>query len=353
MRPLLAHIRLDNLRHNYQVLRKMHGGKLLAVLKANAYGHGAVECAHALADTADGFAVACIEEALTLRQAGITLPIVLLEGVFEANEYPLIDQNNLWPVIQNQTQLDGFLAHAWQQACIVWLKMDSGMHRAGFAPAEYTKAHQTLINNLAVAHIVKMSHLACADDLSSPMTQAQINLFDAITQSLTGASSLANSAAILAHPQAHRTWGRAGIALYGASPIHSIHGGLKAVMRLSTLVFNVRNVAAGESIGYGAEFITQSPTRVGLIACGYADGYARLAGTDTPITVDGKPSRIIGRVSMDMITVDLSHLPEAKIGSTVELWGDQISVNDTASCAGTIAYELLGNIKRAKFIYSF
>ena len=178
MRPLIAHIRLNHLRQNYQTLKAMHGGKMLAVLKANAYGHGAVRCAQALADLADGFAVAAIEEALTLREAGITQPIVLLEGVFEAAEYALVDQHRLWPVVQNAWQLEALLAHCWQHPVTVWLKMDSGMHRAGFFPHDYAPAHQALSQSPQVAAVVNMTHFACADEPHKNMTAEQMAVFD-------------------------------------------------------------------------------------------------------------------------------------------------------------------------------
>ncbi len=351
MRPLLAQIRLHNLRDNYVTLKNMHGGKMLAVLKANAYGHGAVRCAQALADRADGFAVAAIEEAIQLREAGITQPIVLLEGVFENSEYPLIDRYGFWPVVQNQAQLDGFLAHEWQQPLTVWLKMDSGMHRAGFFPDDYATAHGVLCAHAMVTDVVKMTHFARSDEPESDVTAEQIAVFDAVCSALPGPESMANSAAILAHPAAHRDWGRAGLALYGLSPMANQPYALKPVMRLSTKVFGERELPAGSPVGYGGIFTTTEPsTRVGLMACGYADGYPRLASTDAPISIDGKRARVIGRVSMDMMTIEFS-APEQGIGSEVELFGDLVSANEVAEVAGSIAYEMLCNIKRARFEY--
>ena len=350
MRPLIATIDLARLRANYITLKQLHGQRLLAVLKADAYGHGAVACARALQDLADGFAVACLEEAVSLRQAGISGPIVLLEGVFEAAEYAEVAALDLWPVVQNQWQLAAFLAHPWPQPVTVWLKMDSGMHRAGFDPADYAAAHAQLTASAAVAEVVKMSHFACADVPDDPMTAQQIQCFDAASARLPGRSSLANSAAILAHPAACRDWGRAGLALYGVSPLGEVDSRLQAVMRLQTRVFGERHLAAGEAIGYGATFRTEVPTRVGLIACGYADGYPRLASTGSPVLIDGHASRVIGRVSMDMMTVELNQ-PEQGLGSMVELWGDGVPVQAVAAQAGTIAYELLTHLKRAQRCY--
>ena len=351
MRPLNARIRLDHLRHNYQTLKNIHGGKLLAVVKANAYGHGALRCAHALADLADGFAVATLDEAVELRLGGIGNPIVLLEGVFDPAEYALVDQHRLWPGVGSQWQLEALLAHPWTQPVKVWLKMDSGMHRAGFFPHNYPSAFAALRQSPHVADIVKFSHFACADEPESGMTEMQIEAFDSACENLDGEESLANSAAILAFPEARRDWGRAGLALYGISPFGGADEQLKPVMRLTTRVFAERVLQPHSPIGYGATFYTSKSTRVGLIACGYADGYPRRASTNSPVAVDGSRSRIIGRVSMDMITVELD-ASRGGIGSEVELWGDTVNINEVAQTAGTVAYELLCNVKRAKFTYS-
>ncbi|KLT73449.1 alanine racemase [Neisseria arctica] len=350
MRPLQAQIRLDHLRHNYQTLKNIHGNKLLAVVKANAYGHGAVRCAHALADLADGFAVAAIEEAIELRKHGITNPIVLLEGVFEAAEYGLVDEHRLWPAVCSQWQLEALLKHTWQHPVKVWLKMDSGMHRAGFFPHNYAAAYTALKQSACVDSIVKFTHFSCADEAERGSTEMQIEAFDLACEGLEGEESMANSAALLAYPEACRDWGRAGIALYGASPFGGTDERLKSVMRLVTEVFGERVLQPHSPVGYGASFYTKKSTRVGLIACGYADGYPRAASTDTPVAIGNHRSRIIGRVSMDMITVELDPSNEG-LGDEVELWGDVVHINEVAAAAGTIAYEVLCNVKRAKFTY--
>ncbi|MCF7521215.1 alanine racemase [Neisseria sp. ZJ106] len=350
MRPLNAQIRLDYLRENYQTLKNLHGGKMLAVVKADAYGHGAVRCAHALADLADGFAVATLDEAVELRKHGIKQPIVLLEGVFEAEEYAKVDEYRLWPAVGSQWQLEALIAYPWQQPVKVWLKMDSGMHRAGFFPHNYSSAYTALKQCPNVADIVKFSHFACADEPENGMTEMQLEAFDLGCEGLAGEESLANSAAILNVPQARRDWGRAGIALYGISPFGGTDERLKPVMRLVTQVFGERVLQPHSPIGYGATFYTSKSTRVGLIACGYADGYPRRASTDSPVAVDGKRSRVIGRVSMDMMTIELNAAQDG-LGHEVELWGDVVNINEVAQAAGTIAYELLCNIKRAKFTY--
>lgn len=347
MRPLTAQIHLDNLRHNYRFLKSLHGQKVFAVVKADAYGHGAVQCARAL-DEADGFCVAMSEEAAVLRQAGIRAPIVLLEGVFCAEEYHLIDQLKLSPVVQDEHQLRAFLAHHWQNPPQVWLKMNSGMNRAGFTPAEYPAAYRALAADKRIAQIVKITHLADADNPGSGMTAAQIAAFDSAAE-LPGAQSLANSAGIMYHPAARRDIGRAGIALYGVPPSGISDGRLKPVMTLATQVFSERCLKAGDRVGYNATYTAAETIRAGIIACGYADGYPRRAPNGTEILVDGQKAPLIGRISMDMMMVALPE--KSGIGSTVELWGENLPVNQTAAAAQTIGYELLCAVKRARFVY--
>ena len=352
-RPAIAHIRLDAFRHNYRMAKQMHGGKALAVIKANAYGHGALHCAKAIEGEADGFAVACLEEALQLRQAGIKNPILLLEGFFEVAELPEIIANNLWIVIHAQWQIEMLLAEKLVKPVQVWLKMDSGMHRVGVSPLEYSQAFMRLVGHANVAKIVCISHFANADNLSSAHTKQQITLFQNTLQSLQVKEiSLANSAAILAWPQAYKNWSRPGIMLYGADPLMNADTSLRAVMQLTSKVISIRHIEKGESIGYGSMFTAARDTVVGVVACGYADGYPRSASDKAPAAVNGVMTKLIGRVSMDMLFVDLTDIAQAKIGSRVELWGDQVLANDVAKAAGTIAYELFCNVKRVKFTYS-
>ncbi|OHX20003.1 alanine racemase [Chromobacterium sphagni] len=355
MRPLIATIRLEHLRHNYRLTRSIHGDKMLAVLKANAYGHGAVRCARALEDIADGFAVACLEEALELRAAGIASPILLLEGVFEAEELKAVDEHGLWMAVTSEQQLRMVEQSAPARPFNVWLMLDSGMHREGFVPASYHAAWHRLEACGKVEKISKMTHFARADEPEVAMTFSQLEAFDAAVRGLpAGDESVANSAGILCHARAQRNWGRVGIALYGVTPLPAgFEQGaeLRPVMRFSSRIFGVRELAAGEPIGYGDNFVTDRPTRVGLVACGYADGYPRRASSGSPVLIDGQRSRLIGRVSMDMLTVDITDLPAAGIGSEVELWGDAVSVNEVAAHAGTIGYEPLCNVKRARFAY--
>lgn len=355
-RPTVARIRLDAFRHNYRQAKEIHGGRALAVVKANAYGHGAVQCARAVENEADGFAVASIEEALALRLAGITGHILLLEGFFEASELPEIEAEDLWIVVHQPWQVEALMAARLFSPLTVWLKMDSGMHRAGLAPEAYRAAYERLRGHPNVAYIVLMSHFARADEPVSAHTLQQLDTFRAATAGIAAPVSLSNSAAVLGWPGARGDWARPGIMLYGADPFAgqagSPGGNLRPVMQLESALISLRTIPRGEPVGYGGAFVTERPTRVGVVACGYADGYPRAAPTGTPVAVDGQLTRLIGRVSMDMLTVDLTDLPQAGLGSRVELWGDQVAVSEVASCAGTIAYELLCNVKRARFVYS-
>jgi len=359
-RPAVARIRLDAFLHNYRLAKEIHGGRALAVIKANAYGHGAVQCARAIERETDGFAVASIEEALALREAGIVDPILLLEGFFEASELPEIEARNLWTVIHHPWQVEALMAARLSRPLTVWLKMDSGMHRAGLAPEVYRATYERLKAHPNVGQIVLMSHFARADELTSAHPQQQMDAFRTATDGIRAPVSLSNSAAVLGWPGTHGDWARPGIMLYGVDPFAGPAGRsvvpparrLRPVMQLEASVISVRSIARGEPLGYGGAFVAERPTRVGVVSCGYADGYPRVAPTGTPVAVDGQPARLIGRVSMDMLTVDLTDLPQANLGSRVELWGDQVPVSEVASRVGTIAYELLCNVKRARFEYS-
>lgn len=344
-RPAWVEIDLTALQANYAAAQAAHGARVLAVLKANAYGHGAVACAQALAAQADGFAVAFAEEALPLRAAGITAPILVLEGAFDADDVQLAAQHGLWLVVHQASQI-ALLEQASGAAIHVWLKVDSGMHRVGFAPSAVAGVHARLAACPQVAQISFMTHLARADELEQPQhTLAQLQQFDTAVGSLPGWCSVSNSAGIVAWPQAHRDWGRAGLMLYGAAPCPSAPP-LRPVMRLKSRIFAQRWLEPGESVGYGALFTAQERTRVGLVAIGYADGYPRSTPNGTPVAVAGQLTHTLGRVSMDMMTVDLTHLPNAGPGAEVELWGDLVPVSTVAAANHTIAYELLCHVQR-------
>ncbi|MCL1825272.1 MAG: alanine racemase [Betaproteobacteria bacterium] len=352
MRPTRALIDLDALRHNYHIAQQRHGGHLFAVVKANAYGHGALACAQTLSWDADGYAVAFLEEALALRGSGIKQPILLLEGIFDPTELFEAARHGFWPVIHHPAQIEMIVKTDLPAPLRVWLKINSGMNRAGFPLGDTRRVWRQLMVSGKVEECGLMTHFARADEPECDATTQQIHAFDKATRGLPGARSLANSAAILAWPDACRDWARPGIMLYGADPIPGEGNGLCPVMTLESRIIAVRDLPAGEPLGYGARFIAPRPTRVGLVAIGYADGYPRSAPDGVPVAVDNKLTSLIGRVSMDMLTVDLTDLPEAGIGSIVELWGKQVSVNQVAQSAGTIAYELLCNVKRVPFIWN-
>ena len=349
MRPAHALIDLSALRHNYQLAKSLSGSRAFAVIKANAYGHGAVRCAQALQGSADAFAVACIEEALELRGAGIREPILLLEGWFEADELPLLAEHDLWAVLHHEEQLLQLQDATLSRPLHIWLKLDSGMHRVGFGPDEYASVWQRLAALPQVASLSKITHFSRADEPETGRTEQQLATFAAATAGLEGPASLCNSPGILAWPQAHHDWLRPGIMLYGATPFEFEQGNaskLRPVMQLTSRIIAVRELPAGEPIGYGSRFITPRPTRVGVVAMGYADGYPRHAKDGTPVLVDGQRTGLIGRVSMDMLTVDLTDLPGSGLGSAVTLWGDGLNASEVASWADSIPYQLFCNLNR-------
>ena len=355
MRPARALIDLQALRHNYQLAREVTGAKALAVIKADAYGHGAVRCAQALEAQADGFAVACIEEALQLRAAGIAEPILLLEGFFEADELPLIVEHDFWCVVHSLWQLDA-IEHAKLASPIhVWLKLDSGMHRVGLHPSDYKAAYQRLQASANVSKIVLMSHFARADELGCTRSEEQLAVFQAARADLSAEVSLRNSPSVLGWPTMPSDWVRPGLMLYGTTPFehaHALASRLQPVMTLESKVICVRELPAGEPVGYGARFITPTPMRIGVVAMGYADGYPRQAPTGTPVLVAGQRSQLLGRVSMDMLCIDLTNVPQAGLGSTVELWGKNILASNVAEKAETIPYQIFCNLKRVPRLYS-
>ena len=349
MRPARALIDLSALRHNYRLAKSLSGCRALAVVKANAYGHGALACAAALDSEADGFAVSAIEEALQLREAGHRQPIVLLEGWFEASELELICRHQLWPVIHHHGQLQDLLQADLSQPLHVWLKLDSGMHRTGFSAADYPTVWRQLQASGKVASLTRMTHFARADEPETGRTEQQLEAFEQATVGLEGPASLCNSAGVLAWPQAHGDWIRPGIMLYGASPFgfpQPQASQLQPVMQLDSRVIAVHQIAASEPIGYGSRFVTGRPSRIGLVAMGYADGYPRHARDGTPVLVDGQRTTLVGRVSMDMLTVDLTDLPGTGLGSHVRLWGKGLDAGEVASHADTISYQLFCNLNR-------
>lgn len=349
-RPAQAVIDLDAIRHNYSQAKTLApNSQAIAIVKANAYGHGAIQVAKALSAQADAFGVACLEEALELRESGIHNPILLLEGIFEPSELLSVDEHQLTMAVATHRQLNWLMEANLTQPVNVFLKVDTGMHRLGFAPEETRAVYTRLAQSKNVGDIVMMSHFASADDPDTAVTEGQVATFNKASQNLSGAYTLSNSAGILSHAKADQRFIRPGIMMYGATPMgtdHPTHALLKPAMTLRSEVFSVRELPAGERIGYGGRFLCERPTRVGVVAMGYADGYPRHAVDGTPVWIDGHKSRIIGRVSMDMLTVDLTDLPDAKEGTPVELWGKHVSANLVADMSQTIAYTLFTGITR-------
>ncbi|MEM7541456.1 MAG: alanine racemase [Pseudomonadota bacterium] len=348
-RPTRVTVDLSAARANLRRARELApNSKLMAVVKADGYGHGIVRMAGAFAD-ADALGVASLDEAEVLRRAGVEQRIVLLEGPFDAGEFQTIVELNLDTVIHSHRQLeylpDGKTPNS------VWLKVDTGMHRLGFDPCEFRAAYERIAS--VVPEVILMSHFANADDRSSSMVEQQSAVFDALVDG-ERPCSLANSAGLLGWRGTHRQWVRPGVMLYGVSPFIDTIGrdhDLKPVMSLETELISTRHVAAGESVGYGGRFRASESMPVGVAACGYGDGYPRHAGTGTPVLVNGARCRVIGECSMDMIAIDLSAAPGAQIGDRVTLWGAQLPVEEIARSAGTIPYELLCGMKlRARFV---
>ncbi len=344
-RPNQARLDLQALRHNTGVARDVAPhSRLMAVVKANAYGHGAVTIARQLDSLVDALAVACIEEAVQLRDAGITAPILLLEGVFEAREIGLAAQLGLWLTIDNEWQLRWLEEAVLPGPVTCWLKIDTGMHRLGVAPQRARDFHQRLTScdNCDQA-LVLYTHFASADQLQSDQTQRQLTLFDEACQGLSGLRSAANSPGLLGWPGAHYDWVRPGYMLYGNSPFTVAHpeaARLQPVMTLTSAVISLRDVAAGQSVGYGANWTASRASRIATVTIGYGDGYPRLAPNGTPVLINGRRASLAGRVSMDMITVDVTDLPDTRLGDEVVLWGKGLSVAEVASHVGTIGYEL-------------
>jgi len=357
MRPAKAIVNLEAIKHNYQVAcNAAPQAQAIAVVKANAYGHGAIEVARALDSIAPAFAVACIEEALELREAGINSPILLLEGVFGKGELELAAESGFWVVVENQMQLDLLVNTKLEKPVRVWVGIDSGMHRLGIDPSELDQYLSALeASDNVTSDVVLATHFASADEPDSPFTQLQTTNFEAITKGYSNPTSMANSAAIMAWPNTHATWIRPGYMLYGNSPLavaNEYSEQLIPAMTLKSAVISVREIKDGETVGYAQSFQAAKPTKIATVAIGYGDGYPRIAKNGTPVLINGIEAPLAGRVSMDMITVDVSNIDDVKIGDEVILWGEQLSVNRVAECAGTIGYELLTRMpSRVPHIY--
>jgi len=347
-RPIEALIHRDALAHNLARARTAAGGaRVWAVVKANAYGHG-IERVFEAFRGADGFALLDLAEAERIRAAGWRGPVLLLEGVFEPRDLELCSRLALWHVVHCGAQIDWLAAHKTKEPQRVFLKMNSGMNRLGFAPDALRSAWTRLNALPQVGEITLATHFSDADGERG--IAHQVAAFDATTHDLPGERSLANSAAILRHPDVHADWVRAGIMSYGSAPDFPAHDSaqwdLRPAMTLRTKLIATQRLAAGDTVGYGSAFTAEREMTIGIAAVGYADGYPRHAGTGTPVLVDGVRTRTLGRVSMDMIAVDLTVVPAAGLGSEVTLWGEgpagtRLSIDEVARAAGTIGYELM------------
>lgn len=349
MRPAAyAKLNLDAVQHNLAVARR-HAphAKVMAVIKANAYGHGMLRVAKKL-DSADGFAVARVDEGIKLRQAGIRQRIAVMEGFTCAEELDELMHYNLDALVHSYGQLEDFEGRSGPDRIAIWLKIDTGMNRLGFDASEVAEVYSRLLACPIVKQpIGTMTHLANADDRNDPMTLKQIHLFNETVAGFPGPRSIANSAGILGWQESLAEWVRPGIMLYGISPFTDSTGeqlGLKPVMGLHSRLIAVKPIKKGETVGYGGSWTCEQPTTMGVVAIGYGDGYPRHAKAGTPVLVNGKRVPLIGRVSMDMITVDLASQPTARPGDPVTLWGAGLAVEEIAECSGTIPYTLLCGI---------
>lgn len=354
-----ATVDLAALRHNVRMVRKIApGSKIMAAVKADAYGHGAVPVARALeSEGVDALAVACMEEALKLREAHLsTTPITLLEGVISIEEAALAVYERLQVVVHDHWQI-ALLEQLPASAEIhLWFKLDSGMHRLGFPLGDVPGLVDTLRRHPSWVFQGWITHLACADEPDNPATLNQIALYNAALQGIAGARSIANSAGLLAWPAARVDWVRPGLMLYGASPLPGKTGaelGLKPVLTLQSRLIAIREYAADEPIGYGQTWRTPERMKIGVVAVGYADGVHRCLPSGTPLLLRGTRVPLVGRVSMDMITVDLRSTPQAQVGDAVTLWGAALPAEEIAGYANTLAYELFcGLTQRVRFSYA-
>ncbi|SDI68971.1 alanine racemase [Propionivibrio dicarboxylicus] len=355
-RPIQASIDLASLRHNYGIAKDRaricgKSSKVLPVVKANAYGHGLMRVANALRDVADGFALLDVGDAVSLREAGFSQPILLLEGFFDEADLAACLQHQLIPAVHRVEQFSMLRRQAATGRLPVFVKLNTGMNRLGFTADDVSDLRKALAMTEAVSDVTLMTHFAEADGAKG--VEWQVERFDAIRalwpECRNYAVSMANSAALLRYPETIADVARPGVMLYGGSPFDDVSAadlGLEPVMTLSSEVLAIHDIAAGESVGYGGTFVADRPMRIGVVACGYADGYPRHASTGTPILVNGVRTRTLGRVSMDMLVCDLTEISDASVGSPVVLWGRGLPADDVARAAGTICYELFCALAR-------
>lgn len=350
-----ATVSLAAVSHNIEVIQQTAPDSgVLAMVKADAYGHGASEVARVIEPLVGGFGVATLDEADLLRSVGIVSPIVLLEGFNFAHELALAKELKLDLVIHNLVQLSELLNDGASGIHRVWLKLDTGMHRLGFSLEEWKTAQSMISKTSVSANFVAMTHLACADEIDHEQNQRQVTCFDAMVHGLPFPVSIANSAAILSRPDLHRDWVRPGIMMYGVSPFGAdqLVEALKPAMTLKASIIALREVEAGDWIGYGATYQCVEPKRIATVSLGYGDGYPRSAPSGTPCYLNGVHTQLVGRVSMDMLTIDVTDIPNVALGDQVELWGEHVPVEQVAACCNTIGYELLtGLTNRVAFHY--
>ena len=349
-RKCTASINLSAIKENYLYAKSLApSSKAIAIIKADAYGHGAIEVAKELNEVADAYGVACIEEAIELINSGIDkTPILLLEGVFEKSELAFVEKHSLIVTVCNSIQLQWLLDADLNEPIDVFVKYDSGMGRLGFQDDSFIQAINLLEKSNNIGEITLMTHFSSADDLSSTLTTKQISNFDNTLYAKKYPVSLANSAAILKWSDSHRDYVRPGIMLYGSSPFPEIkyQKNLIPAMTLSSVLISIKNLKKGQGIGYGSRFICPYDMQIGVVAIGYADGYPRSAIDGTPVFINGVKSKIAGRVSMDMITIDLTGIPNPQISDRVELFGENVSVDEVAKYCNTISYEIFTKITK-------
>jgi len=348
-RTTVAEIDLAAIRQNYEVAGKLAPeSRNIAVVKADAYGHGGLRVALELEKVAPALAVATLDEAIELRDGGVQCPILVLEGVFGAETFRYASEHNFTAMVHDPAQLETI--RGLRSPPDVWLKVDTGMSRLGVSVDDVENTVQELLaSGVRADRLVLCTHLATADDAESAFAAQQISKFRAATKSLPCALSIANSAGIVGWPSSHAEWNRPGYMLYGNSPMRHDEvsaAGLVPAMRLTSNLIGLRSLSAGETVGYGQQWTATRPSLIGTVAIGYADGYPRSAVNGTTTLVNGKPAPLAGAVSMDLITVDLSGQSDAKIGDPVILWGPELPVSSVASSAATIGYELLTGVSR-------
>jgi len=339
-----AEVSLEAVRHNLAVVRAMCPAcKVLAVVKADAYGHGLIPVANSLAE-ADGLAVARLSEALLLRQAGITQRVVLLGTLLDAEDLAQCSKLNIDVVVHDQTSMERVIAEGHRTPMRVWLKFDSGMHRVGFDTNAFIRADSILSRHPGIAEVVHMTHLSDVEHDETTARQIQ-NFWDCHSSASGAEVSIANSGAIILRPEAHAGWVRPGIMLYGENPLSSVRfDGLKAAMELKAPVIAIREIERGEFVGYNRRWQSERPSRIGTVGIGYADGYPRQAANGTPVSVRERLVPIVGQISMDSLTIDLTDCAETRIGDQVTLWGTDLAPSIIAKYAGTISYDLLAGI---------